>query len=358
MSTFTPVSTIGEFGLIGRLRALIEAAAPPEGLIMGIGDDAAVYRTSDTMAHVVTTDALVEAVHFDRAFAPMQHLGWKAISVNASDVVAMNADPKWATVSLGIPRNMSVEMIDALYEGMVAACAAYDMQIVGGDTTTAHALYLSVTVVGEVPLSQVVFRRGAQVGDMVCVTGDVGGAYAGLKVLLDQRQALNDLGDAYEPELDGLRYVIGRQLRPKARLDMVRALRKAGVRPTSMIDVSDGVGSEIHHIAAASQVGATIRVPALPFDPETRAVADQFMEDVDAWALFGGEDYELLFTVRPDDVARVDAIGGISVVGSIEEATKGVRSYSPETGLIPLSSAGYQHSFGDETGAEEGGSVG
>lgn len=345
MSTFTPVSTLGEFGLIDRIRDIVGATASPEGLVTGIGDDAAVYRVSDDMLHVMTTDALIEGVHFDRAFAPMPYLGFKAISVNASDVVAMNAEPRYATVTLGIPRNMSVEMIDGLYQGMADACKLYGMQIVGGDTTTAHALYLSVTVVGEVATPRITFRRGANPGDLICVTGDVGGAYAGLKVLLDQRQALNDLGDAYEPQLDAHRYVIRRQLRPTARLDMVRALREAGVKPTSMIDVSDGIASEIDHIAKASNAGATIRVPALPFDPETRAVADQFMDDVDTYALFGGEDYELLFTVSPEDVDKIDAMGGVSVIGNMEEASKGLRTYSPDTGLLPLFPAGYQHDF-------------
>ncbi len=346
MSTFTPVSNLGEFGLIDRLREQIAAAPGPEDLIMGIGDDAAVYRVSDDRMHVMTTDALIEGVHFDRAFTPMPYLGWKAISVNASDVVAMNAEPLYATVTLGIPRNLSVEMVDGLYTGMIDACKQYGMQIVGGDTTTAHALYLTVTVVGHVSPERVTFRRGANPGDMICVSGDIGAAYAGLKILLDQRQALNDLGDAYEPQLDAHRYVIGRQLRPKARLDVLQGLRKAGVKPTSMIDVSDGVASEIHHIASASQVGATIRIPALPFDEETRAVADQFMEDVDTFALFGGEDYELLFTVHPDDVPLIDAMGGVSVIGNIEEASKGLRTYSPETGLLPLFPQGYQHDFG------------
>ena len=348
MSTFTPVSTLGEFGLIDRLRDIVGASSSPDGLVMGIGDDAAVYKASDDLLHVMTTDALIEGVHFDRAFAPMPYLGFKAISVNASDVVAMNAEPRFATVTLGIPRNMSVEMIDGLYQGMADACKLYGMQVVGGDTTTAHALYLSVTVVGEVATPRITFRRGANPGDLICVTGDVGGAYAGLKVLLDQRQALNDLGDAYEPQLDAHRYVIRRQLRPTARLDVVRSLREAGIKPTSMIDISDGIASEINHIAKASNAGATIRVPALPFDPETRAVADQFMDDVDTYALFGGEDYELLFTVAPEDVDKIDAMGGVSVIGNMEEASKGLRTYSPDTGLLPLFPAGYQHDFGGD----------
>ena len=340
---FTPVSTLGEFGIIQRMSDRLVDLPRSSNLIEGIGDDAAVYKVGEGTLHVITTDALIEGVHFDRTFIPMSFLGFKSISVNVSDVVAMNAKPLYATIALGIPRNMSVEMLDGLYDGMKMACKKYGMELVGGDTTTAHALYISITVVGEVAERDVVFRRGANVGDFLCVTGDVGGAYAGLKVLLDQRQALKDLGEDYEPDLDAHQYVIQRQLRPNARLDMIEAFKKAGIRPTSMIDISDGIASEVHHIAIRSGVGATVRIPALPFDPETRSVADQFMDDIDAYALFGGEDYELLFTVEPSEVSKVDALEGVSVIGNIEEAARGVRAYSPDTGLLPLHPAGYQH---------------
>jgi len=346
--SFTPIASLGEFGLIQRMSERLVDVPRSDKLIEGIGDDAAVYQIGGDMLHVVTTDVLIEGVHFDRSFIPMPFLGFKSISVNVSDVVAMNAKPLYATVSIGMPRNFSIEMMDALYDGMAQACSMYGMEIVGGDTSTAHALYISVTVVGEVHERDVVFRRGARVGDFLCVTGDVGGAYAGLKVLLDQRQQLEDLGDQYEPDLDAHQYVIQRQLQPKARLDMVEALAAAGIKPTSMIDISDGLASEVHHIATRSSVGATVRVPALPFDPETRAVADQMMDDIDAYALFGGEDYELLFTVDPADVEKIDALDGCSAIGNIEEATKGVRAYSPDTGLMPLHPAGYQH-FEEET---------
>ena len=340
---FTPISTIGEFGIIQRMSDRLVDIPRSANLIEGIGDDAAVYRAGEGTLHVITTDALIEGVHFDRTFIPMSFLGFKSISVNVSDVVAMNAKPLYATISLGIPRNMSVEMLEGLYDGIRLACKKYDMELVGGDTTTAHALYLSITVVGEVAERDVVFRRGANVGDFLCVTGDVGGAYAGLKVLLDQRQALKDMGDSYEPDLEAHQYVIQRQLRPNARLDMIEAFKKSEIKPTSMIDISDGIASEIHHIATRSSVGATVRIPALPFDPETRLVADQFMDDIDAYALFGGEDYELLFTVDPSEVSKVDALEGCSVIGNIEEAARGVRAYSPDTGLLPLHPAGYQH---------------
>jgi thiamine-monophosphate kinase len=352
--SFTPISSIGEFGLIDRMKTRLAGIPRSENLIEGIGDDAAVYRAGDGKLHVVTTDVLIEGVHFDRTFIPTSFLGWKSIAVNVSDVLAMNARPLYATVSAGFPRNFSVEMMDGLYDGMAEACKAYGMELVGGDTSTAHALYISVTVIGEVDEKDVVFRRGANVGDYLCLSGDVGGAYAGLKVLLDQREQLQNMGDTYEPDLEAFQYVIQRQLRPKARLDVIDALAKSGVRPTSMIDVSDGVASEVHHIGRCSGVGATVRIPAVPFDPETRAVADQFLDEIDAYALFGGEDYELMFTVRAEDVQLIDDMEGVSVIGTMEEATKGVRAYSPDTGLMPLHPAGYQHFDGPpETDYEE-----
>lgn len=341
--SFTPIASLGEFGLIDRMKDRLADVPRSENLIEGIGDDAAVYRAGDGKLHVVTTDVLIEGVHFDRTFIPTSFLGWKAIAVNVSDVVAMNARPLYATVSAGFPRNFSVEMMDGLYDGMAEACKAYGMELVGGDTSTAHGLYLSITVIGEVAESDVVFRRGANVGDYLCLSGDVGGAFAGLKVLLDQREQLENMGNSYEPDLEAFQYVIQRQLRPTARLDIIDGLRDAGIRPTSMIDVSDGLASEVHHIGRRSGVGATVRIPAVPFDPETRAVADQFLDEIDAYALFGGEDYELLFTVREEDVPRIDEMEGVSVIGNMEEATKGVRAYSPETGLMPLHPAGYQH---------------
>ena len=352
--SFTPISSIGEFGLIDRMKTRLAGIPRSENLIEGIGDDAAVYRAGDGKLHVVTTDVLIEGVHFDRTFIPTSFLGWKSIAVNVSDVLAMNARPLYATVSAGFPRNFSVEMMDGLYDGMAEACKTYGMELVGGDTSTAHALYISVTVIGEVDEKDVVFRRGANVGDYLCLSGDVGGAYAGLKVLLDQREQLQNMGDTYEPDLEAFQYVIQRQLRPKARLDVIDALAKSGVRPTSMIDVSDGVASEVHHLGRCSGVGATVRIPAVPFDPETRAVADQFLDEIDAYALFGGEDYELMFTVRAEDVQLIDDMEGVSVIGTMEEATKGVRAYSPDTGLMPLHPAGYQHFDGPpETDYEE-----
>lgn len=341
--SFTPVSSIGEFGLIDRIERLLPDPLQNENIVCGIGDDAAVYRASDGLLQVITTDALIEGVHFDRALTPMSYLGAKAVTVNVSDIVAMNARPKLATISLGVPRNMSVEMVEALYTGISDACSSYDVTLVGGDTTSAQALYLAITMVGEGADDQIVFRRGAREGDVICVSGDLGAAYAGLQVLLDQKRALDEMGEAYEPDLEAQRKVIDRQLAPLARLDFLGVLEEFNIHPTSMIDISDGLASEIHHICRQSQTGATIRIATLPIDPVTRAVADQFMDDVDTYVFYGGEDYELLLTASPEDGARLEKGGHVAIIGEVLDADSGVHAFSPEAGLIPLEGAGYDH---------------
>ncbi|MDX1531997.1 MAG: thiamine-phosphate kinase, partial [Rhodothermales bacterium] len=239
---FTPVSHVGEFGLIDRLKDTL-GITDREALVQGIGDDAAVYRVGGggldgpARVHVVTTDALVEGVHFDRVFVPMGHLGYKALAVNVSDVVAMNAEPRYATVALGLPNNVSVEAAETLYEGMAQACRQYGLAVIGGDVTASERLVLAVTVVGEAEEEAVVLRRGARPGDLLCVTGDLGSAVAGLKVLLAEKEAFQRDADANrgaepaQPDLQPWSYVVERQLAPQARLDRVQAWREAGVRP-------------------------------------------------------------------------------------------------------------------------------
>jgi thiamine-monophosphate kinase len=340
---YTPLTSLGEFGLIDRMTARLAESASDSRIICGIGDDAAVYSAGEGAFQVITTDSLLEGVHFDRTFVPMAYLGSKAITVNVSDIVAMNARPRVATISLGLPQNMSVEMVESLYDGIESACAAYGVQLVGGDTTSAHALYISIAMTGEVAPELVVFRRGARIGDAICVTGDLGGAYAGLKILLDQRRELQELGEAYNPDLSAYRYVIDRQLSPKARTDFIDALADRSLKPSSMIDISDGLASEINHICRQSDVGATIHLAALPFDPETRSVADQLLDEVDSYAFFGGEDYELLFTIAEKEAAKLEQDGLCAVIGTIEESSSGVNAFSSDTGLIPLHSEGYDH---------------
>ncbi|MFT4603358.1 MAG: thiamine-monophosphate kinase [Rhodothermales bacterium] len=338
---FTPVSHLGEFGLIDRMRTRLGPEASPD-LLLGIGDDAAVYRISEDRSHVVTTDALVEGVHFDRSFVPMGHLGRKAIAVNVSDVVAMNAKPRYATVTLGMPRNLSVEMVEALYDGMAEACALYGLEIVGGDTTASPQLVISVTVIGEVRTEELIFRRGANAGDLLCLSGNVGAAFAGLQVLLDQRKQMQELGEAFEPNIEPYRYIIGRQLTPIARLDALSSWRASGIRPRALIDVSDGVASEIHHLCAASGCGAILEASSLPVHSETAAAAAERMADLDTFALFGGEDYELLFALDPDDVESLDG-DMFTVIGQFTPADEGIVVRGEDGHEIPLTASGYNH---------------
>ncbi|HEX8297515.1 MAG TPA: thiamine-phosphate kinase [Rubricoccaceae bacterium] len=337
---FTPVREVGEFGLIDRMAARL-VQPRPKGLVEGIGDDCAVYTVAPGRVHVVTTDALVEGVHFDRAYAPLGMVGWKAIATAVSDVVAMNADPLFATVALGLPNNVSVEGAETLYDGIDAACAAYGLTVVGGDTTASARLTLSVTVVGEAAEADVVYRRGAQPGDVLVVTGDLGAAAAGLQVLLAGKGEPDSEGDA-AVHLQEFAYAVERQLMPQARLDRVRAWRQAGVRPNALIDVSDGLASEVHHICGASAVGAVIEAGLLPVHVQTFKAAERFETRADAYALYGGEDYELLAAFSEADIDKLPE-GTVAVVGRIVEPEDGVVLALPDGRTAPLQASGYKH---------------
>ena len=347
---YTPISDLGEFALIDRMQAVL-GEPDDDAVLAGISDDAAVYRIDDDRVHVVTTDALIEAIHFDRLFMPMAYLGFKALSVNVSDVLAMNAVPRYATVALGLPANISVEMVEALYRGLHNAATAYRMTIVGGDTTAARFLTIAVTVIGEARAEDVVYRSGAQVGDVLAVTGDLGAAYAGLKMMLDQRRAMQEEGGAYQPNLEPYQYVIQRQLAPLARIETIEDWTARGVRPHALIDISDGLASEVHHLCQQSGCGARLHAEALPIAPETFAVADLFADEADSYALFGGEDYELLFALPESELEKLDP-ESFFAVGHVMEAGEGVRVQTPEGELIPLEFSGYQH-FDEDYGEEE-----
>ncbi|MEL6769854.1 MAG: thiamine-phosphate kinase [Bacteroidota bacterium] len=337
---FTPIAEVGEFGLIDRLADTLGTPEAP-ALVQGIGDDAAVYRVGNGQVHVVTTDALIEGVHFDRTFMPMRYLGFKALAVNVSDIAAMNAQPRYATVALGAPNNVSVEQIEALYLGLRDAASRYGLAIIGGDITASQGLTLGITVIGEADEDAVVYRSGAQPGDLLCVTGDLGSAYAGLKVLLDEKGAFVD-PDGPQPDLSEFAYVVQRQLYPQARLDAVRAWADAGVRPTALIDLSDGLASEVHHLAKASGVGMAVEVGLLPMHAQTVRVAERFDEAPDACALYGGEDYELLFTLPEAEAAKLDA-NTFAVLGRVTAPEYGVVVQLPDGGTMPLAASGFRH---------------
>ena len=347
---FTPVADVGEFGLIDRLQSTLGDAASGKDLVVGMGDDAAVYRVggagSDggSRVHVVTTDALVEGVHFDRTYVPLRALGWKAIAVNVSDVVAMNARPRFATVALGLPNNLSVEGAETLYTGIAQACERYGLAVIGGDTTASARLTVTVTVIGEAREDEIVRRSGAQPGDLLCVTGDLGSAAAGLQVLISGKDDLAGGDGAAEvrPDLTEFAYVVERQLMPQARLDRVETWAEAGVRPTSLIDVSDGLASEAHHLSQSGTVGAVIDGGLLPVHVQTALAAQRFEARAEAYVLYGGEDYELLFTMAEADAPRL-AADTYAVVGQIVSPDEGVRLRLPDGNRVPLQASGYKH---------------
>jgi thiamine-monophosphate kinase len=346
--TFTPISALGEFGLIDRLRHTLGRPAD-DALVVGIGDDAAVYRAGDGRVHLITTDMLVEGVHFDRTFTPMRFLGWKSIAVNVSDVAAMNARPRWATVALGLPNNISVEQLEALYEGMAEASAAMGLTVVGGDTVAAARLTIDVTVVGEAGEDDIVTRAGARPGDLLCVTGDLGSAAAGLKVLLSGKQHFEGSGDgagnvaeAADAGLAEFAYVVERQLYPRPRLDRVAHWAERGVRPHALIDISDGLASEVHHVCRQSAVGAVIEGGLLPVHLQTIRAAERFGDSAESMALYGGEDYELLFAIPESLVASLES-DTYAVVGTVVEADEGVTLRRPDGETVPLEAGGFKH---------------
>lgn len=356
--SFTRISEIGEFALIDRLATLI---APTESqlstLKKGIGDDCAVIALPNGKLQVVSTDLLIEQIHFDLLTTPLEHLGAKAISVNVSDICAMNAKPLYATMSIGLSNNISVEMIEQIYEGAARVAKQYGVAIVGGDTSASvTGLVISVTIVGEVDASKITYRSGASVGDLICVTGDVGRSFAGLKVLMRERQVMLDLfaenpdmdKSTYKPDFSDYQTVIEKHLLPKARIDAVKFFHEVGLVPTSMIDVSDGVGSELKHLCRNSKTGALIEESKLPILSETREISDEFEDDATTYALFGGEDYELLFTISPNDFDKLSSFKDVHIIGKVLDASSGVKMRDLFGTDIDLQNvSGFQH-FSEE----------
>ncbi len=316
MENRTELAQLGEFGLIRRLAANAAPAQPTT--VRGIGDDAAVLGTEGDQHTLVSTELLLEGVHFDLAYVPLKHLGFKLVTVGISDILAMNGTPRHLTVALGLSNRFSIEAVDELYAGIRIACEEYGVDLVGGDTTTARSgLTLSVTVLGDVPKDRVTYRSGAQTNDILCLSGDVGAAYLGLQLLEREKQVFLANPDM-QPQLADFGYVVQRQLRPDARLDVVRQLRELNVVPTSMIDVSDGLASELLHLCAESKVGARILEEQLPIHDKTFLAATELSLSPVTAALNGGEDYELLFTIRQQDYQTLlDQTTDISFIGFI-----------------------------------------
>ncbi|NND72835.1 MAG: thiamine-phosphate kinase [Rhodothermales bacterium] len=338
---FTPIENIGEFELIDRVSAILGESADPD-LILGIGDDAAVFRADDDHSFVLSTDMLVEGVHFDFSYVPLSHLGAKAISSNVSDVAAMNALPSYATISLGIPPRVSVEMVEEFYRGIRQACDMYEMTIVGGDVSRARQFTISVAIVGRVETRRLSFRRGAQPGDLICVTGDAGSAFAGLKVLLEQQKSMKEQGDAFVPDIDDYRTVINRQLMPAARVDVIKGWHEADFRPNAMIDTSDGLASEVNHLCRNSQLGALVDLAEVPVLTETNSVAEKYEAALAEFVLYGGEDYELMFAINPNDLDKLNP-SATHVIGTFTAQSEGVRLRFPNSQVVPLEAKGFKH---------------
>lgn len=334
----TEISTLGEFGLIERLTA--EMPHVNESSCKGVGDDAAVLHYGDKET-LVTTDLLLEGVHFDLTYVPLTHLGYKAAVVNFSDIYAMNGTPKQITVSLGVSKRFSVEDMEQLYAGIRMACANYNVDIVGGDTTSSMTgLTISITCIGEADKEKIVYRSGAQENDLVCVSGDLGAAYMGLQLLEREKVAFAGQTD-FTPEFGGKEYLLERQLKPEARRDIVASLAQAGIVPTAMMDISDGLSSELLHICKQSNVGCRVYEERIPIDYQTAIMAEELNMNLVTAALNGGEDYELLFTVPLSMHDAVSAIPGVKVIGHMTAPSLGSYLIARDGSEIQLRAQGW-----------------
>lgn len=334
----TELSELGEFGLIERLTKKFSVSH--KETIKGVGDDAAVLKAGNEYL-VVTTDMLTDGVHFNLMYSPLKHLGYKSVVVNLSDVFAMNATPKQITVSIAVSSRVSVEALDELYEGIQLACSKYNVDLIGGDTTASKsALTISVTAIGSAPAESIAYRTGAKETDLICVTGNLGAAYAGLLVLERERSVFKANPDL-QPDLTSYSYVVERQLKPEARGDVVEALKVKGIVPTSMIDISDGLSSEVLHLCKASGLGCVVFEEKIPIDMETDKVAVEMNMDPTIFALNGGDDYELLFTIPVAMHEKVADIPGVSIIGYMTDASEGNYLFGRNGGSAELTAQGW-----------------
>jgi thiamine-monophosphate kinase len=334
----TEISSLGEFGLIRHLTENIQIKN--ESTLKGVGDDAAVldYKGKETL---ITTDLLLEGIHFDLTYVPLKHLGYKSAVVNFSDIYAMNGQPKQITVSLGISKRFSVEDLEDFYEGLALACRIYGVDIVGGDTSSSlTGLCISITCIGEADREKIVYRNGAKENDLICVSGDLGAAYMGLQLLEREKTVFAGEKD-FMPDFSGKEYLLERQLKPEARKDIVKILSDNDILPTSMIDVSDGLSSELLHLCQQSKVGCAIYEERIPIDYQTAMMAEQFNMNVTTVALSGGEDYELLFTAPLHLHEQLEDIEGIKIIGHIREVSQGAVLIARDGTEIPLTAQGW-----------------
>ncbi|WP_319479455.1 thiamine-phosphate kinase [uncultured Draconibacterium sp.] len=336
----TNISELGEFGLIDRLTKAINIKN--ESTVKGVGDDAAVLDFKEKQV-VISSDLLTEGIHFNLMYVPLKHLGYKAVVVNLSDIFAMNAIPKQVTVSMAVSGKFSVEALEELYDGIHLACEQYNVDLVGGDTTSSlTGLTLSITAIGEAEKEDIVMRSGAKPNDILCVSGDLGGAYMGLQ-LLERENEVFKVNENMQPKLDGYDYILERQLKPEARGDIITAFKRLGIKPTSMIDISDGLSSEIMHLCKNSGVGCSLFEDKVPMDYQTKQMAEEFNINPLVAALNGGEDYELLFTLPLDDYEKIKNDPDFTVIGHMTEAGEGVNLQTTGGSSIPLEAQGWNH---------------
>lgn len=336
----TELGQLGEFGLIEHLTQNIDLRNTSS--MVGIGDDAAIINHGKSLT-VVSTDLLIEGIHFDLSYTPLKHLGYKAVVVNLSDIYAMNALPKQITLSIGLSNRFSVEALEEFYAGVAAACDFYGVDLVGGDTSSSSkGFIISVTALGEGHPDRITYRNTAKVGDLICITGNLGAAYLGLQILEREKQLyLSDPN--IQPELEGQSYLIGRQLKPEARKDAIAAFAQANLLPTAMIDISDGLSSELFHICRQSKVGAFVEESGVPIHPDAEMQAINFQMDPITCALSGGEDYELLFTIDPSDLDKVKFLPDIYIAGEITPAEDGIKLHTTGGNIHDLKAQGWQH---------------
>jgi len=335
----TELDELGEFGLIDRITE--NFTNTQKSTVLGIGDDAAIISNDEEI--VVSTDILTEGIHFDLSYFPLKHLGFKSVAVNVSDIAAMNAIPTQITVSLAISNKFSLQAIDEFYAGVKSACEQYNVDLVGGDTSSSAAgVFISITAIGSAPKDKITLRSGAQDKDIICVTGDLGGAYVGLQVLAREKQVFL-ANPEMQPKLDDFEYVVGRQLKPDARMDIIHELRDLGTIPTSMIDISDGLASELKHLSKHSNLGLRIFEEQIPIDNQTFETAVEFKLDPITCALNGGEDYELLFTIGQDDYEKLKKHADIHFIGHMEKSDDGPGLVTKGGSWIALQAQGWNH---------------
>jgi thiamine-monophosphate kinase len=336
----TELSELGEFGLIDKLTN--QFTTHISTTIKGVGDDAAVISISDSEVMLVSTDMLLEGVHFNLMYTPLMHLGYKAVMVNLSDIFAMNGTAQQITVSIAVSNRFPLEALEELYAGIKKACDLYQVDLIGGDTSSSlSGLTISVTAIGKAKKSDVVYRSGAKENDLLVVSGDLGGAYMGLQ-LLEREKEVFKANPNMQPDLDGNDYLLERQLKPEARQDVIKFLKDLDVKPTSMIDISDGLASEIFHLCKASDLGCTIYDEKIPIDAKTSMAAIDFNIDPVTCALNGGEDYELLFTVSLADYDKIKGNPHMTVIGHITDKNSGVNLVDKNGAIIPLQAQGWK----------------